>query len=196
MNDWHTIVGVISTVIFLSLIYPYIRSIIHGPTRPNIVSWAGWAFLFAIATIAQFSKGVSWSLAVPLFSTLSTSIIAVISIRRGYAHVTKMEIICIILGIAALVAWQVTREPLSAIIFSMLADFFVTVPTIVKTYRSPETEPALLWILYVFAAVLAIVANGTFTVYNLLFPLYTVLGSLIIALLALRDRIVQRQMPG
>ncbi len=185
-NDWHTALGVLATIIYLSIIYPYVRSILKGPTRPNIVSWAGWCFLFAIASGAQFSKGASWSLVVPLFSTLSTAIIAFVAIREGYARLTRVDVVCLALGVSALVVWGFTHEPLTALVLIILADLFVTIPTIVKTYRVPETEPAGLWALYVFASGLAVVATTTFTIYNLLYPLYTVVGSSVIALLALR----------
>ena len=75
-----------------------------------------------------------------------------------------------------------------SVIFAILADLFVTIPTIVKTYHEPETEPPLLWLLYTFAASLAMIATTPYTVYNLLYPLYITLGAFLIGLLALRGK--------
>ena len=186
--DWHTVVGTGASLLLLALIVPYIRSIVGGTTRPSAVSWFGWAFLFAIATAAQASKGIDWSLAVPLISTLSTTIIAFTALYMGRAVWTRADGICIVLGTLAIILWAITKEPLTAIVLSIIADFAVTLPTIVKTYQDPTSEPSTLWILYVIGVTLELVATQQFTVYNLLFPVYTVLGSSVIAILALRGR--------
>jgi hypothetical protein len=186
--DWHTVVGTGASLLLLALIVPYIRSIVGGTTRPSAVSWFGWAFLFAIATAAQASKGIDWSLAVPFISTLSTTIIAFTALYMGRAMWTRADGICIVLGALAIILWAITKEPLTAIVLSIIADFAVTLPTIVKTYQDPASEPSTLWILYVIGVTLELVATQQFTIYNLLFPVYTVLGSSVIAILALRGR--------
>ncbi|OGG78054.1 hypothetical protein A3A36_02690 [Candidatus Kaiserbacteria bacterium RIFCSPLOWO2_01_FULL_52_12b] len=186
--DWHTWLGTGASILLLTLIVPYIRSITRGTTRPSAVSWFGWALLFAIATAAQASKGVDWSLAIPLISTLSTTIIAFTALRLGRAVWTRADGICIVLGTLAIIFWAITKEPLTAIILSIIADFAVTLPTIIKTYQDSTSEPATLWVLYVVGIVLEIAATRDFTIYNLLFPVYTVLGSAVIALLAVRGR--------
>lgn len=184
--DWHTVLGTGASILLLALIIPYIRSIVVSTTRPSAVSWFGWAALFAIATAAQASKGIDWSLAVPLISTISTTTIAFTALYMGRAVWTRADGMCIVFGTLAIILWTITKEPLTAIILSMVADFFVTIPTIVKTYQDPTSEPALLWVLYVVGVTLELVATQQFTIYNLLFPVYTVLGSAVIAALALR----------
>jgi len=186
--DWHTILGTGASILLLALIIPYIRSIVTSTTRPSAVSWFGWALLFAIATAAQASKGIDWSLAVPFISTISTAIIAFTTLYMGRAVWTRADGICIVLGTLAIILWAITKEPLVAIILSMIADFSVTIPTIIKTYQDPTSEPSTLWILYVIGVTLEVVATRQFTVYNLLFPVYTVFGASIITVLALRGR--------
>lgn len=185
--DWHTLLGSAASLLLLALIVPYIRSITRSTTRPSAVSWFGWALLFAIATAAQASKGIDWSLAVPLISTISTTIIAFAALFMGRAVWTRADGICIVLATLAIILWAITKEPLTAIILSVIADFFVTVPTIVKTYQDPTSEPSTLWVFYVIGVTLELVATTQFTAYNLIFPVYTVIGSAIIMVLALRS---------
>ena len=187
--DWHTMLGICASVLLLLLIIPYIKSILTSTTRPSIVSWFGWAILFIIATVAQVSKGLDWSLAVPLISTLSTLIIAFTALYLGRVIWTRADVICIVLACFAVIFWVITKEPLTAIIVSIFADFFVTVPTIVKTYQDPSSEPSVLWILYVIGAILEVFATKQLTIYNLLFPIYTVIGSALIAVLSLRKHL-------
>lgn len=187
--DWHTLLGTGASILLLALIVPYIRSIIRSTTRPSAVSWFGWALLFAIATAAQASKGVDWSLAVPLISTVSTTIIAFTALYMGRVVWIRADGVCIVLGTLAIILWAITREPLTALVLSMIADLSITAPTIIKTYQDPASEPASLWVLYVIGVTLELVATQQFTIYNLLFPVYTVIGSAIIAGLALRGHL-------
>ena len=190
-SDWHTWLGVGGIVLLLVLIVPYIRSIVTSTTRPSAVSWFGWAALFIIATAAQASKGLSWSLAILLISTLSTIIIALTALYLGRVVWTRADAICVIFAALAVILWVITKQPLTAIVLSIIADFFVTVPTIIKTYKDPTSEPPILWVLYVIGAAFEIVATSPLTIYNVLFPIYTVLGSALIAVLALRGRFMK-----
>ncbi len=102
--DWHTVLGAGASVVLLALIVPYVKSVVSGTTRPSLVSWFGWAFLFAIDTVAQASKGLDWSLAVPLIGTFSTAIIAFIALRLGHAVWTRADRFSIGLGVTAIVS--------------------------------------------------------------------------------------------
>ncbi|HQT82776.1 MAG TPA: hypothetical protein PLW99_01345 [Candidatus Paceibacterota bacterium] len=190
--DWHLVLGTGASLLLLALIVPYIKSITSSTTRPSAVSWFGWALLFAIATAAQASKGIDWSLAVPSISTISTTIIAFTALYMGRAVWTRADGICIVLATLAIILWAITKEPLTAIVLSIIADLSVTTPTIIKTYQDPTSEPANLWVLYVIGVTLELVATQDFTVYNLLFPIYTVIGSAIIMALALRGHFASR----
>ncbi|MGE5541152.1 MAG: hypothetical protein ACM3TU_02615 [Bacillota bacterium] len=184
--EWHTVLGMAGSLLLILLAYPYIRSIVKDTTRPSAVSWLGWALLFGITSAAQFSKGVDWSLAVPVISTLSTSIIFVFALFIGRIVWTRFDALCLFLAVLAVVLWLITKEPLTAIVLSMAADFFVTIPTLIKTYQDPTSEPRILWTLYTLGALLEVLATQELTIYNLLFPIYTVLGSGSIALLSWR----------
>ena len=184
--DWHLWVGAAGSLILLALIVPYIRSIVGSTTRPSAVSWFGWLALFIIAAAAQASKGIDWSLAVPGISILSTGAIAFYALYLGRIVWTKVDGVCIALAAFAIVLWAFTQEPLVAIVLSIVADIFVTIPTIVKTFKDPTSEPSTLWVLYVLGAAMEVAATQDLTIYNLLYPMYTVLGSAAIAVLALR----------
>ncbi|HEX8946634.1 MAG TPA: hypothetical protein VF829_00255 [Candidatus Paceibacterota bacterium] len=193
MYDWHTLLGIGASVLLIALTIPYIKSILSAETRPSAVSWSGWALLYAITTAAQASKGIDWSLAIPLIGTFSTASIAIIALRTGRAAWTRIDRYAIATGVAAIILWAITREPLTAIVLSILADLAVTMPTYVKTYREPETEPALLWTLYIIGASLEIFATRQLTIYNLLYPLYVLLTDVLIVLFALRAYLPSRR---
>ncbi|MGH7175162.1 MAG: hypothetical protein ACREGR_02280 [Minisyncoccia bacterium] len=182
--SWQNLVGGSASIILLLLIVPYIKTVMVGTTRPSAVSWIGWALLFAIETAAQASKGLSWSLAIPLISTCSTTIIAITALRMGRVVWTRADYFCITLAAAAVMLWALTSEPLFALVLSIVADLAVTIPSVIKTYHEPDSEPFFLWAIYTGACVLAVVATSPLTIYNLLVPVYTILGSLAIVVFA------------
>ena len=186
--DWHTIAGMLSGIILTVILVPYIASIIKGPTRPNVVSWSGWMMLAGIATAIQFAEGASWSIIIPLITTISCAIIAAIAVRLGYARFTKLDLACFALGILATEFWLLAHQPLLSLLLLMIADSIFTIPTVVKTYRDPFSEPAWLWFLYVVGASIGIGASTSYDIYNLLYPVYLVSWAAVLWLLALRGR--------
>ena len=189
LTNWHIMVGVLAGIIQIGIFYPYMASILRGPTKPNVVSWAGWAFLACVATLVQFSEGASWSIIIPLFATISSVSVAVIALRTGHAQITKFEITCITLGVIAFTLWYVADQPLLSLLFIILADLMVSIPTIWKTYQKPETEPHFIWFFYTTSALLALFATTKFDVYNLLYPTFVTLIALIITALAFRGKL-------
>ena len=184
--DWHVWLGTGASILLLVLTIPYIRSVLTSTTRPSAVSLIGWSLLAAIAAAAQASKGIGWSLMVPVLSVLSSGAIAVAVIRGGRTMRTRADSFSIVLGMLAIASWAITKEPLIAIVLSIIADFAASIPTLVKTYASPKSEPPLVWALYALGVALEIVATRELTLYSLLFPIYSVCVSGSIAFLAFR----------
>ena len=60
--------------------------------------------------------------------------------KNSYWKLKKLDYICLALAVLALILWKITNNPLLAIIFSILADFFAALPLIIKIYKFPETE--------------------------------------------------------
>lgn len=186
MFDWHTIVGTIATLTTFILVVPYVKSVLQDSTKPNPVSWFGWALLYAIAAAAQASKGIDWSLAISVSGMITTSTVFIIALKTGRVMWTSADRFCIAMAILAIVMWAFTKEPLTALVLGLFADLAVSIPTIYKTYLEPATEPWKLWVVYTIAVALDIVATRNLTIYNLLAPIYSLCVDTLITLAALR----------
>ena len=184
--DWHTLVGIGAGIVMLLLIPLYVKSILREETKLSPVSWFGWALLYAIAAVAQASKGLDWSLTIMVVGTFSTTTVALIALRTGQVVWTPIDRFCIGTAILAVILWGVTGEPLTALVLSLVADLAVSIPTLYKTYREPSSEPWLLWTVYTTTVLLEIVVTRNLTIYNLLAPLYSLAVDMLITLFALR----------
>jgi len=174
--DWHEAVGILSGVIQIAAIVPYIRDMLRGTTRPNIVSWGIWTFEVLITLSAQLSAGASWSLILLISATIINITVVMLGIFGwGYKKFGWIEGICLTLSVGALVLWHITAMPLVAIMFAIAADGIAYIPTIVKAYRDPRSETASFWFLLGIVGLLSAVSSINLNVANLAFPLYYML---------------------
>ncbi len=189
MFDWHLIIGIVSGIIAMLAIIPYVKDILHGTTRPNIFSWSLWAALLLISLLAQLSAGASWSIIFLVGDLIGTSIVLVLAIiGYGYGKYGWIEWICLALAVIAIISWLITSQPLLAIFFALLADLMASVPTIVKSFKDPWSEDPPQFLLIAFASLLGIISTTIFDPANLAFPLYLLFVNGTIGITALVGR--------
>ena len=193
MYDWHVAVGAIAGILTVLAVIPYIKDILHGSTRPNIVSWSLWVLLLLIGVLGQISAGASWSLIFLIGDLIGTSFVLSLCIAGyGYKKYGWLEVVCFVLAIIAIVLWQLTNEPLIAIWLAVAADFLASIPTLVKAYMDPMSEAPLQFFIIAFASLLAVLSTAIFDYANLLFPVYLLLINASIGTTSfLRSRLTQ-----
>ena len=173
----------------MGAVIPYIKDILYGTTRPNVVSWSLWVLLLSISIWAQISSGASWSVIFIIGDLIGTSSIVVLCILGyGYGKYGYIEWTCLALAIVAIILWQVTNQPIIAIICALFADMLAAVPTIVKTYRDPLSEAWLGWFIISFGGILAVLSTTIWNPANLIFPVYIAIINGIIGTLSLTGR--------
>ncbi len=91
-----------------------------------------------------------------------------------------------------IVAWQTTDNPLLGLYFGIAADFAGTVPTIIKTWRLPESEEPLFYILDAAAGGFNMLALTSWTIADFSYPLYLFLINALVAFLVLRRTKIYR----
>jgi len=165
-----TIIGAIGSL-------AYLIDTVKGKVKPNRVSFLLWSIAPFIAFAAQIKQGVGLE-ALMTFSTgflPITVFIASFVNKKAEWKVTRFDLVCGFLSIVGLILWLITKVGNIAIFFSIVADGLAAVPTIVKSYKYPETELAWPWIASVLGVVLTLLtlkelnfANSGFIVYILI----------------------------
>lgn len=120
----------------------YAWNTIKGKTKPNRITWFLWALAPLIAFSAQFGEGVGWASLMTFMVGFGPLLIFAASFvnRKAYWKITRLDIICGAISVLALVLWLATGTGLIAIIFSIIADLVAAVPTLIKSFKEPETE--------------------------------------------------------
>ncbi|MGE5425856.1 MAG: hypothetical protein ACM3PZ_02175 [Bacillota bacterium] len=123
-------------------IYSYGREVVRGNAKPNRVTWLMWSIAPLIATAAGLASGVSLAVIPVFMSGFGPLIIFILSFtnKKSYWKLVKFDYLCGFVSLLALVLWAVTKQPAIAIVFAIASDLIAAVPTLVKSWRYPETE--------------------------------------------------------
>ncbi len=170
----------------------YIKGTIRGTTKPNRVTWFFWATAPIIGSIAAWTTGATWTV-IPFFlSGFGPLMVFIASFwnQKSYWQLGVLDYLCGLFALLALVLWAITKEPVLAMIFSIICDIFAGIPTIKKMYQYPETENIHPQMASFFSAIsgLLIVSSWHFTEYG--FSVYLLLINAIQMLAFFKKRIV------
>ena len=177
--------GVISVLGVL----PYLRDVIHGKTKPRVVSWLTWTVLTAIATAAALSDKAYASGILTLAGTLATGSVVLAGLKYGDKHFERFDVACLIGAFVGLASWLIFGSPEIAIIATVSIDFVGAMPTLRHGWQKPHEETELAFIVSSFAAFLSLLAVDTYSVTNLAFPLYlTLMNGLIATVVVMRKK--------
>lgn len=152
----------------------YIRDILKGKVRPNIVTWGLWATAPLLAFAAQIDENAGYR-AVHTFSTAfgpMLIIIAALLKRNAFAKIKRTDYIFGLLSIIGLILWQVTGEGFIAIMFAIAADGFAALPTIFKLYKEPETENGWIFGFGIIASTITLLTIDVWRFEEYAFTLY------------------------
>lgn len=155
----------------------YVIATLRGKTRPNRVSWFLWFLAPMIAFASQLHQGVYAQALLTFmagFNPLLVLIATFIS-HKSQWKITRLDVICGSLSVMGLAFWLLADAPNVAIFFSIFADAMAGVPTIIKSYKEPETEHGLVFLGGAIASVITLLTiqgwkfqNAAFSVYILI----------------------------
>jgi hypothetical protein len=92
----------------------------------------------------------------------------------------RLDILCGILSVIGLLLWLVTKVGNLAIFFSVLADALASAPTIVKSYKEPASEEALVYWAGAILGGLTLLTIKQWTFSEYAYPAYILLMNLVI----------------
>lgn len=184
MNYW-----IIGTVI-LSVISPisYTKSMLAGKSKPHritrLIVWL--ASVTGILGVLGSSNvaGVIFAL---IFLTRATYLLAM-AFKYGVGGATKLDRVCLVLGIFSILAYVITKNGLLAISIGVLADVIAYIPTFAKTYHKPKSEDPLFFAIEFVASVFGIFAIWEWKA-DILFPVWFALSCLIVLILIYRKQL-------
>ena len=187
----------IGTAIQFVGFYYYLRDTLKGETKPNKVSFLLWSIAPLIATAAALSNGVRWAVLPVFTSGFCPLLIFIFSFvnKKAYWKLETFDYSCGFFSILALVLWAITRQPIVAIIFAIISDGFATVPTLLKSWKFPETETGFSYIASLLNSMTSFAAIKIWNFSSFAFPIYLVVFNGLIVLAIYRRNILRKFNP-
>lgn len=164
----------------------YLISTVKGKTKPNRVTWFLWALAPLIAFSAQLHEGVSVLGSLTTFMVgFNPALIFIASFvnKKAYFKATRLDYVCGALAILGLIGWKLSHDANLAILLAISADALAGVPTIIKSYKEPETENYKVFIGGFLSAAITLLTIKVWHFANYAFTLYILLICLLLAFL-------------
>lgn len=179
---------IIGVLISATGMYPYIKAMIRGSVRPELVTWSIWTLLSGVLTLSAFLHGNVASGALSAEAFVSCAIVVILGARQGTFHIGKLDMFCLTgaaIGITSLVLF---RSPALSLLLSVAVDAVAFIPTFIHGWRSPDEESIVCYFCAVVGAslslVVALMNHGG--IVGAIYPVYAVLfnGAMAMLLLA------------
>ena len=158
--------------IFISIVgyYFYFKNIFNGTTKPNLVSWFLWMLGPFVGTFLQIKAGANLSVLPVFIAGFGPLIVITFSIfnKKSYWKITLFDIICGLFSVLALIIYILTHNFGVSILFAILSDLLASIPTLIKSWKFPETETASVYFVGILTNLL-----GIFVITNWIFPIYS-----------------------
>lgn len=172
------IAGLVSLVAFL----PYIYLVFQKKIKPNIASWIIWTSVNTLVLVSYYESGARTTIWVPLVYVIQDLLIVAFSIRSGYIKWNVLDKMCMIGAVAGIILWLVTKNPVNALLFSLLIDVCGVFPTVRHALQKPHEEFLLSWLLIVLGSLINIFALTSWSFELSVYPIYMFFGNLVILL--------------
>lgn len=187
---------VLSALLGLTGTFAYIRDMLKGKSKPNLVTWGLWAFAPLIATGAALSADSdSWATVRIFMSGFSPFLVFITALFISQSHwkLSKFDYACGFLSLIALGTWLLADSPVLAILFAAIADLLATLPTIIKAWKYPETETVYTYFIGLFTASIIIPAIPVWNIENAAFQIYLLVANTILFFVVMRGYLLKNR---
>ena len=184
-----TVLGVLSSIIFLVGDMPYLIDTLNGKTKPQRVTWGVVFFLNAIGLANQMASGATNSLWLFGSAFLMTGAIFLVSFKNGVGGHSRADTLVILAALTGLFLWYLFDSPLMSIIANVCVATVALIPTYKKAKIDPESETRITWLLGTISVMMAAVSVGELNLSLLILPVgSTLLQGYMVYLLYIRPK--------
>ena len=169
----------------------YARSVVKQHAKPNLVSWVIWMIAPFLGAYFEIKAGAGISV-LPIFvAGLGSLIILSFAAftKNGFWKIGTLDIYCGLFSLLALVFYAFTHNLGISILFAIISDALAAIPTVIKSWKFPETEMWAPYLLPIFSNIagLLVVKDWSFSIYA--FGFYFIILDLVIVFCIYRRKI-------
>lgn len=194
MDQVYQVIGIIAGILALAGYIPYIISIFLGHTRPERATWFIWTLVGGLLAISYLFSGDQNTIWLPIGYFIGPLFVAILSIKYGYSTWSKLDTICVVAALISIIPWLLSKNPMFTLLLNVLIDSTGAIPTLIKTYREPETEDFTAWLIFFIANTLQVVAISEWN-YAATYPIYLFFLAGCMVLFIIRGKLKAKKEP-
>jgi hypothetical protein len=179
---------VISSLIALISPIIYSLSILKGESKPHRTTRFVLLVITSLTTISLYAQGNTTAIWLAAVSTLQSIIIFSLSIKYGMGGWAKSDLACLAIALIGIILWQTTQDARIGLFAALIADFTGMVPALIKTYKFPETETWIFYIMDTFAGLFSLLAIPNLNIDQWIYPVYILLINLVMVVFIKRPK--------
>jgi hypothetical protein len=160
----------------------YVKNIIYGGTRPNLVSWFIWMLAPFVGTFLALKAGAGFSVTGIFMAGFGPLVVIIVSLfkKNAFWKIEIFDLICGFFALVALVLYLLTYNLSISILFAIISDGLAAIPTVIKSWKFPETESSSTYFGGIVNNTLSllIIKNWIFSIYS--FNIYIIVINIVI----------------
>lgn len=160
--DIKSFFGVLSVILSIVAVFPYIWSVIKGTTHPHIFSWTLYALMNLSGYLIQISNGAGAGAWNQLFSVFANLVIVVFALKYKMSKIRTFDSVLFVLVLTTLILWLYTESTVFVVIQGFLI-IGASLPTIRKIIQKDGPESLSLYYVNIARHLAALFALSLFT---------------------------------
>jgi len=157
-----------------------IRSVLKGGFKPQRMT----RFLIFVISLlfvgTLLAQGDRNGVFIAIAQLIGSLIIFILSIKKGMGGTEKFDFFILFMVILSLIIWKTTNNPTLGLIMSIVTDLMSFLPSLIKTWKYPETEEWKFYMSDTLASFFSILSIKLYSLANLAFPIYIFLSILLL----------------
>ena len=153
------VLSLVSHIVFIGGSIIYILGILSGENKPAKVTWLSIAVINSIALLGLLAseKNINPVLIVE-FACILIIAISSLTLRYETSKWTKLDYTCAVIFFLSFFVMRLFTSSVPAISISFVPYFVSFIPTIVTTWRNPDREDSLAWLILWLSSIIAILS--------------------------------------
>lgn len=172
--------GIAAVVLNTIGYYPYIRDILRGKVKPQRMTWGIWTILTSIFAVNQIANEGGWSSLFFVSTSILVLVTFLLSLKFGVGGFGKLDIICFIFALALFIYWATIQNTRISTLVAVNIDLIAIIPTIIKTFKLPDTESYPQWMLAGIGGLLSLFAVPKLDWALIIYPVYIFVANYVV----------------
>jgi hypothetical protein len=187
------IIGGITICLMVVTQIMYMMDVIKLRVKPSVLSWFGWALLMGVGMLAQIlESGWEYSQLPIIAATFGCVSIGVTALLLKHYSLQKVDWYILAAGLFCLVLYLVSNNAWLTTIYSIVADFVIAIPTLIKVYNDPKSEKSNAWYISFTSWFLTLIICFNHNLLYALFPTYLFMFSVgVIVLMNRKQKVLK-----